>query len=69
MDVFSVGEEDEMKFEVGTLTSSKVMYVVPEDHTPWQFIWRVVIPGIARSNNNKDIPNQPKRTKANTINE
>ena len=33
---------------INTLTSSKVMKVVPLDHMPWHFIFRVVTPGVFR---------------------
>lgn len=34
-----------IKFSAGTLTSSKVIKVVPEDHTPYIFIFLVFTPG------------------------
>lgn len=48
-----------IKFSTGTFTSSKVMYVVPDDHTPWQSILRVLTPPADRSISRTLIPFMP----------
>ena len=48
-----------MRLAAGTLTSSKVMKVVPDDHTPEQCIGRVVTPGVLRSTTSREMPPSP----------
>src|SRR5690349_6184000 len=45
-----------IKFSTGTLTSSKVMYVVPLDQTPWQSIFLVLTPPILLSIRRTETP-------------
>ena len=47
------------RFSTGTLVSSKVMYVVPLLHTPWQSMRRVLTPPCERSISSSETPSMP----------